>query len=345
MGFSKGKSNITLEEILNKVSEFQILTYYFNVNQLPCVINSPLRQDNNPSFGLALNKKGAVRYKDFRTREKGGLFDILMKYWGVSFEEALSKVYQDLLSIDNNHLNKEIRVLSKSKKKSKHVYSSNTDLQVKTRDWKKRDLDFWEQFGISKAWLEFGKVFPITHLIITKNKKSFVIPADKYAYSYIEFKDGEPSIKVYQPYSKTHKWLNKHDASVWDLWEQIPETGEYLIITSSRKDALCLWENTGIPSCSLQAESYIPKKHVVQQLKDRFKYIFVLYDNDFDKQTNYGRKLGAEIAEEFDLIQIEIPTQYHAKDPSDLVMNYNRKTLKKVIESLIKTKLINQIKK
>lgn len=338
MGFSKGKSTITLDEVLTKVSEFQILAHYFNVNQLPCVINSPLRKDNNPSFGLSLNEKGAVRYRDFRTHETGGLFDILMSCWKMDFEDTLEKVYNDLVRSENSNLNKEIRVRSKSKKRSKHVYSSSTDLQVKTRDWKKRDLEFWDQFGISKSWLDFGKVYPITHLIITKNKKTFVVPADKYAYAYIEFKDGETSIKVYQPYSRTHKWLNKHDASVWDLWEQLPETGEKLIITSSRKDALCLWENTGIPSCSLQAESYIPKKHVVQQLKDRFKYIFVLYDNDFDKSTNYGRELGKEIAKTFDLIQIEIPSEYKSKDPSDLVVNYNRKTLKEVIDNLIKSK-------
>lgn len=341
MGFSKGKSSIPVDELLTLVSEFQILAYYFNVTQLPCVINSPLRADNNPSFGLLANEKGAVRYKDFKTQDSGGLFDLLMAYWNITFEDTVDRVYQDLNKFKGTMADSEVRIVSKARRRSKHVYSSSTDLQVKTREWKKHDLDFWEQFGISKSWLDFGKVYPITHLIITKNEKSFVIPADKYAYVYIEFKDKVPSLKVYQPYSNTHKWLNKHDASVWDLWEQLPESGETLIITSSRKDALCLWENTGIPSCSLQAESYIPKEHVVQQLKDRFKNIFVLYDNDFDKKTNYGRELGEEIAKTFGLIQIEIPEQFKAKDPSDMVMNYNRTTIKEVINNLIQSKLTN----
>ena len=91
----------------------------------------------------------------------------------------------------------------------------------------------------------------------------------------------------------------------------------------------------------LQAESYIPKKHVVQQLKDRFKKIFVLYDNDFNKEENYGRELGKEIAQEFDLIQIEIPDKYKSKDPSDLFKNCNKKTLIEVIDNLTQTKFIN----
>lgn len=339
--FSKGKNTITLDEILNKVSEFQILTYYFNITQLPCVINSPLRVDRNPSFGLFVNEKGAVNYKDFKTKEFGGLFNLLMQYWKLDFQDTLAKIYEDLSKFQNSNADREFKIKTGSRKKSKHVYSSTTDLQCKTRDWKQFDLDFWAKYGISKAWLDFGKIYPITHLIITKNKKTFIIPADKYAYAYIELKDQIPSIKVYQPYSSTHKWLNKHDASVWDLWEQLPESGEILIITSSRKDALCLWENTGIPSCSLQAESYIPKKHVVQQLKDRFKKIFVLYDNDFDKEENYGRELGKEIAQEFDLIQIEIPEKYKSKDPSDLFKNHNKKTLIEVIDNLTQTKFIN----
>ena len=112
--------------------------------------------------------------------------------------------------------------------------------------------------------------------------------------------------------------MNKHDGSVWDLWTKLPDKGDNLIITSSRKDALCIWANTGIPSLSLQAESYLPKQHVVQQLKDRFKNVYVLYDNDFDSSENHGRELGNLMAKEFDLIQIEIPDEYKSKDTSDL---------------------------
>ena len=82
---------------------------------------------------------------------------------------------------------------------------------------------------------------------------------------------------------------------------------------------MCIWENTGIPSISLQAESYLPKQHVVQQLKDRFRKVYVLYDNDFNStKENYGRIFGKTMAESFDLIQLEIPNKYESKDPSDL---------------------------
>ena len=143
------------------------------------------------------------------------------------------------------------------------------------------------------------------------------------------------SLKIYQPYSTNFKWMSKHDASVWDLWTKIPEKGDKLIITSSRKDALCLWANTGIPSLSLQGEGYIPKEKVINQLKDRYKKIYVFYDNDFKNEVNNGRNYGKAIADKFDLQQIEIPTEYKSKDPSDLYKNWGKEVFLNVINSLI----------
>ena len=141
-------------------------------------------------------------------------------------------------------------------------------------------------------------------------------------------------MKIYQPFSERMKWLSKHDSSVWDLWDRLPEKGNKLIITSSRKDALCIWENTGIPAISLQGEGYIPKEHVVQQLKDRFEIVYVLYDNDFNSDINNGRVFGETLSRKFNLRQIEIPTEWRCKDTSDLCYNWGRDIVKQVITEL-----------
>ena len=96
------------------------------------------------------------------------------------------------------------------------------------------------------------------------------------------------------------------------------------------------WENVGIPCTSLQAESYLPKPQVINELKRRFKNIFVLYDNDYTAEENHGLILGNQFAEAYDLIHIFIPEEYQSKDPSDLVKNHDTKTLNKVIMDLIK---------
>ena len=248
----------------------------------------------------------------------------------------LQQIDKDLPKIPSCKNN--ISITKTTLNNSSKTYNKDTNLECKVRPWKSYDFEYWEQYGISEKWLKFGDIYPISHLILTKNGNRFSIPAEKYAYAYVERKDGNISLKIYQPYSTNFKWSNKHDGSVWDLWTKLPEKGEHLIITSSRKDALCIWENTGIPAMSLQAESYLPKQHVVQQLKDRFKYIYVLYDNDFQSDENHGKILGKMMANEFNLIQIEIPIKYRSKDTSDLCKNYGRQFVKDVIFELIKNK-------
>ena len=154
-------------------------------------------------------------------------------------------------------------------------------------------------------------------------------------------KDGKPTEKVYQPFNKNgFKWRTSHDKSVWDLWTKLPPVGKRVIITSSRKDALCVWANTGIPAVSLQSETTNIKPQVMQELKDRFKKVYILYDNDFKNEaesgSNPGREAAKSIAEEFDIEQIEIPASYKAKDSSDLFKQYGKEIFLRVFKQLIK---------
>lgn len=331
MAFAQGSTSVTLDDIYGSVSDLDLISHYLGVSKVPCIINSPLRKDSRPSFGFYSNDGIKINYTDLSTKDRGGVIDLLSKLWNTDFKGVLKRIDNDLPNIAKTSRPVFISEHS-SKRKS---FNSDVDIQCRVRTWKQHDLDFWERSGISLEWLQFGDVHPISHTIITNRNGKHIIPADKYAYAYVERKDGEVSLKIYQPYSETFKWTNKHDSSVWDFWTKIPETGENLIITSSRKDALCVWENTGIPCVSLQAESYLPKEHVLNELKERYTNIYVLYDNDFQSEVNNGRMLGEHLSNQFDLIQIEIPNEYKSKDPSDLCKNHGRNQVSNVIHKLI----------
>jgi hypothetical protein len=335
--FSKGYSSITKEDILKRISESSLLSYYFGVSEIPSIINSPLREDLNPSLSLFSNDGIKIKFHDFGSMENGSIFDLLGKYWNLSFKDVLIRIDKDLNNKSLSSKLPQIPICSTKEKNSK-TCSKNTILQCKIRKWKSFDLEYWNSYGVSKEWLIFGDIYPISHVILHKNGKDLLIPADKYAYVYVEIKE-EVTLKIYQPFSSKYKWINKNDYSVWNLWNKLPKVGEYLIITSSRKDSLCLWENTGIPSTAMQAESVFPKPQIIQELKNRFKYIFILYDNDFKGRVNWGRSYGKSLADKFNLLQIEIPTEFQSKDPSDLVHNHGRECLKSLISKLIKEKL------
>lgn len=324
----------SLNNILENVTEVELLYYYLGIAKLPTVINSPLRPDTKPSFGLLSPDGLKVYYRDFATGEYGGLFNLFMELWHLPFKEVLTKIANDLPEISVKTGSVHTAQYDKVRKSFNH--GSDSTLKFRIRAWQKYDIEYWEMYGVSKDWLIFGQIYPISHIFVCKDGKEYVFPADKYAYVYVEYKDDTPSFKIYQPYSNICKWRSQHDHSVWDLWTQLPATGENLIITSSRKDALCVWENTLIPSCSLQAESYLPKAQVIDILKQRFPNIFILYDNDYDKPKNYGHLYGQKIAETFGLGQIEIPSSFQSKDPSDLAKNHGRLAVKQTITNLIK---------
>lgn len=321
----RSNPSISLDDIYNRVTEETLLSYYFNITKLPCVINSPLREDRNPSFAIFYRKNLSVGFYDFATKESGGIFDLLSKYFNLNFNQTLLKIYKDLDKIS-------IPITTSIKNTHNKNTFHNVEIGVRVRSLQQHDIDYWGSYGISKEWLNFGRIYPISDIIITKNNNTFSIIADKYAYVYVEFKDGKQSLKIYQPFSKDYKWINNHDHSVWDLWQQLPKTNDKLIITSSRKDALCLWANLNIPACCLQAEGNIPKPHVIQQLIDRFKNIFVFYDNDKNKIQNTGQINAKKLADTYKLKNIKIEDEYDCKDPSDLYKKYGKQKFIEILK-------------
>ena len=68
MSVSKGESSVTLSDILEKTTEANILSFYLGVTKIPCIIHSPLRKDNKPSFGLYSPNGKRIYFVDFATR-------------------------------------------------------------------------------------------------------------------------------------------------------------------------------------------------------------------------------------------------------------------------------------
>ena len=326
---ANGETSVSIEDILYKVSEADIIDYYLNINTIPCVINSPLREDKNPSFGIYSPDGVKVYYTDLSTRDRGGIFDLLGNLWHCSFKEVLHRVSNDLKYIQKStNLNGITQSISSIK--NHNSYKSTTELQCKIRDWKEYDLEYWGSYGISIEWLKYAEVYPISHKIIIKNNQKYVLPTDKYAYAYIERKEDKVTIKIYQPFNKDgYKWSNKHDSSVISLWTKIPKSGKIVCICSSVKDALCLWANTGIPSIAIQGEGYKMSDTAITELKKRFKTIFVCLDNDPP-----GILDAQKLTKETGFTNIILPKFEGGKDISDLYKSVGKEHFIKTIKSL-----------
>ena len=209
------------------------------------------------------------------------------------------------------------------------------DLQVRVREWRDYDIEYWASYGVSLKWLKYADVYPISHkIVITTDNQRYVFGAQKYAYAYVERKDGKVTIKVYQPLSPDprHKWSNKHDRSVISLWTKVPKRGDKIVICSSLKDALCLWANTGIPAIAVQGEGYNMSESAINSLKERYKNIYILFDND-----NAGLIDGLSLAQKTGFNNIQIPQFVGGKDVSDYYKVMGKETFTTLFTNLLKT--------
>lgn len=319
MAFSKGKrTTINLSDILEKVTEADILAYYLNISEIPCIINSPLREDKRPSFGLYSVDGVKIHYTDLSTKDKGGLFDLLGKMWGLDYFKVLEKINEDIPKFTKSlYINKQ----NSCRIKKVNDYREESELLCKIRDWKDYDLEYWNSYGITLEWLKYAEVYPISHKIIIRGDKKYTLGADKLAYAYVERKEGKITLKIYQPYNKDgYKWSNKHDNSVISLWTKVPEYGDNLCICASLKDALCLWSNTGIPCLALQGEGYNISETAINELKRRYKNIYILFDND-----KAGLLDGDKLSKSTGFTNIILPHFEGGKDVSDLYKSLNDK--------------------
>jgi len=317
--------------LLELTNECSLAGYYLGITKLPCLINSPLRVDNHPSFSIYTTDGQTVYYRDFATGERGSFLELMSKLWCISYDDVIDRIYRD---ITKNNSNVSITLLKSNNTSISKLSDSNTILECKIREWRDYDIEYWKSYGITLDWLKYADVYPISHKIILKDGKRMVFPADKYAYTYVEFKEGKVTHKFYQPFNKDgFKWQNNHDRSVVSLWTKVPANGLMICVCSSLKDALCLWCNTGIPSIAIQGEGYPLSQTAINELKRRFKKQFILLDND-----EPGRKDAKKLTELTGFTNIEIPQFEGGKDVSDYYKVFGKEKFIETFKNLFKWK-------
>lgn len=323
MAIRVGNSSVCLEDVLKRVSESDILAYYFDIVEIPCVVHSPLRKDKTPSFGFHTSNGKKIHWVDYATNERGGTFDLLMRVWNCSYMECLNRIYNDM--IKHTNINTKITTCNV---RITHEYNNTIDLQCKIRDWKDYDIAYWESYGITLPWLKWAEVYPISHKIVIKQGKRHLFGAAKLAYAFVEHKENNTTIKIYQPLMKDYKWANGHNGSVISLWSKIPETGDKVIICSSLKDALCISCQLHIPTLAVQGEGYDMSESAIQNLKSRYKKVFISFDTDPPGILNTKR-----LAARTGFIPI-IPDLGESKDYSDYYKSLQDKEVFKQLKAL-----------
>ena len=151
------------------------------------------------------------------------------------------------------------------------------------------------------------------------------------AYGYYGGKEDNVELwRIYFPKKKQYRFLTNWKAKQIQGYKQLPKNGKLLVITKSMKDVMCLY-SMGIKAIAPNSENLFITDKVLEELKSRFTYIAVLYDNDLPGISNMNKIKRSHP----ELIYTWIPRKYNAKDISDFRKMYGEKTTKQFIKDLI----------
>ena len=328
--FDSASLQITKEEILKYITELQILERYCsNYQSLDSSFKSEFYSDKNGSCRIVISASGIPYYTDYGNGDYFLAFDYVSKKYGSNYHETCNIIANDFgLKRTNLSVTPQLLLANDSPK----LVKVKSNIKVIVKPFSLVDYEYWNQYGISLTTLQFFNVKAVSHVYLNKRDKHYVFEYknNQPLYSYRFFKNACEYLKIYNPYSPTKegKWLTNVGSDCLQGYDQLPETGDLLIITKSLKDVMVYYE-MGISAVGLQAETNKISKKSWNELNKRFKRVVINLDADNQGYTSTG-----DLLLEYD---IEFFFIHHLfKDLSDYTKEFGLVHAKKLIKNKLK---------
>ena len=302
---TKTAITMSLRDLLDKLNDYDIYSYYLGNFKPGKLMNSPLRNDDKmPSFAIFKSKTGGLLFKDHGTGETGNALKFIKLYRGIQTRDELER---ELLKIVRR-MNPEQNVRTNTY--TKLVGSGVMDIGIVRQPFTNVDKQYWKQYHISIDTLRMFNVNSIKYFLCNRIVRA-TYKEDNPMYAYKVY----DKFKIYRPLaSKYTKWRTNLTNRHIQGYEQLPkEGGNLLIITKSLKDVMCLYE-MGFYSIAASSETTFIPDDILQSLRSKWKHIVIIYDRD-----KTGMKTAREYSKRYKLDAIFVHKKFKAKDVSDAV--------------------------
>ena len=310
---TKTAITMSLRDLLDKVDDYTIYSYYLGPFKPGKLMNSPLRNDDKmPSFAIFPTRDGALLFKDHGTGVSGNALKFMKLYKGIQTRNELER---ELLRIVRR-ANPTSKVTTVTRT---YTPSGESDIGIVRQPFTEVDKRYWKQFHISIDTLKKFNVFSIKYYLCNRVVRgTYKDDSPMYAYKVYD------KFKIYRPLaSKYTKWrTNLTNRHVQGLAELPYEGGNILIITKSLKDVMCLSE-MGINAVSPSSETTFIPEDILRSLRRKWKKIVILFDRD-----ETGMKKAREYSKQYKIDAIFVHKKFKSKDISDAVKNNNFNTVK-----------------
>ena len=342
---------LTALEILSRVSDREIFEMVFKqdiITGKEHLYHAPYRNDKHADcyFEEFNGILTFIDFADFPIKPKN-CFNLVERTYNLSYDDALLYInqhfklglgYSSDTIVEKREFENGLKVheIVEESKKSRTI-------TLLPREFNDKDRQFWSKYEITKQNLIDDRVIPISLYRATSRKGiNFSSRPMDIMYAYTDFEDNR--VKIYRPKAnKKDKWFTNCTQDDVGNINQLPETGDILVITKSYKDCRVL-RNQGVNSIWFQNEGMVPNKAILTQLCNRFKSIYVWFDND---QT--GLASGRFITEYINTINPnstihiylspKLLRENNIKDPSDLISTLGKD---KLIEFMINKNILSK---
>ena len=314
---------LTKENIFNAISSYDIFFYYIpDFTSISRPFKSPLRDDKNAGVRIFKSKTDTFLYKDFaKPKHTFNSIGFVMANFRISFKEALEKINNDFnLGLG---LGGKVRTGVTPKLVKQEFLDSikkYKDIKVVSTPFTYTGIKYFSEYHIRETTLKRFNVKQIKGYFLNYN----YFPIFGYAYCF-----GDYTYKILQPMNDEFKWISNANENVMQGWDQLPAKGDLCIITSSLKDVMTLFE-IGYNAIAPQSEAGSIPTEVIEELKERFEKVVILYDND--KPGIASAKL---LSKQSGFPYEHLPEEFEEKDPSDLARNVGLVDLKMLIDTII----------
>ena len=303
------------------------MEYYLGIPVAKKLYRNPLRKDNKPTCSFYRNKSGELIFKDFSGVFYGNFISVVMFKYSCTYHQALRIIANDFGLIHDNKIPRNKGKLNVNAP----VFRDDgaAIIQVEIKDFSKSEIEWWSDYGVTDKILKKFHVFSCKNVFLNGNVIS--TSSDHcpiYGY-YGGKKEGIELWRIYFPKRKSYRFLSNWDSKKIQGIKQLPNEGKLLVITKSLKDVMCLY-SLGIPAIAPNSETLFIPEALYVELKDRFKNIVVLYDNDLAGIANMRK-----IRDKYKVKCLWIPRSYEAKDISDFHKKYGRKKTLELIKQAI----------
>lgn len=296
---------MSLKDLLDKLTDYDIYSYYVGQFKIGKLFNSPLRSDDkNPSFAIFKGMNGGLFFKDHGSGEGGNAIKFVKLYKNINTKDELERELLRIVRKMNPNSGTAIRTYSYS------VDSGPTDIGIVRQPFTDVDKRYWKQFHISIDTLRKFQVFSIKYFLCNRVVRgTYKETSPMYAYKV------DDKFKIYRPLaSKYTKWrTNLTNRNVQGLSELPVEGGNLLIITKSLKDVMCLYE-MGFNAIAASSETTFIPDDILDSLRHKWKHVIMLYDRD-----KTGMLESRKYSRQYKLDAVFVHKRFKAKDVSDAV--------------------------